>query len=47
MAGPAEMMELESKILNLLSQVQVYEVSGKNLTLKDANGTTLLVYREN
>lgn len=47
MAGPAELMELESQIINLLSQVQYYEVSGKNLTLKDADGTTLLVYKEN
>ena len=47
MAGPAEMMELEAKIIDLLSKVQAYEVSGKNLTLKDENGTTLLVYKEN
>ena len=47
MAGPAEMMELEAKIIDLLSKVQAYEVSGKNLTLKDGNGTTLLVYKEN
>jgi heat shock protein HslJ len=47
MAGPAEMMELEAKIIDLLSKVEVYEVSGKNLTLKDGNGTTLLVYKEN
>lgn len=47
MAGPANLMELESKLLELLSQVQFYEVSGKNLTLKDADGTTLLVYKEN
>ena len=47
MAGPAEMMELEAKIIELLSKVEAYEVSGKNLTLKDGNGTTLLVYREN
>lgn len=47
MAGPAEMMELEAKIIDLLSKVEAYEVSGKNLTLKDGNGTTLLVYKEN
>ena len=47
MAGPAEMMELEAKIIELLSKVEAYEVSGKNLTLKDGNGTTLLVYKEN
>jgi heat shock protein HslJ len=47
MAGPAEMMELEAKIIDLLSKVETYEVSGKNLTLKDGNGTTLLVYKEN
>ena len=47
MAGPAEMMELEAKIIDLLSKVKAYEVSGKNLTLKDGNGTTLLVYKEN
>ena len=46
-AGPAEMMELEAKIIDLLSKVKAYEVSGKNLTLKDGNGTTLLVYKEN
>ena len=47
MAGPSELMELEAKIIDLLSKVEVYEVSGKNLTLKDGNGTTLLVYKEN
>ncbi len=47
MAGPAEMMELESKILDLLSKVTYYEVSGKTLTLKNDDGTTLLVYKEN
>lgn len=47
MAGPSELMELEAKIIDLLSKVEAYEVSGKNLTLKDGNGTTLLVYKEN
>jgi heat shock protein HslJ len=44
MAGPAEMMELEAKIIELLSKVEAYEVSGKNLTLKDRNGLHIKVF---
>ena len=46
MTGPAALMTQETKYLNALSQTALYTLSGETLTLKDANGNTLLTFKE-
>ena len=44
MAGPVALMNQETAYLSALGQTASYTISGETLTLKDANGNTLLTF---
>lgn len=45
MAGPPEAMEAEQTFFKMLEQVRTYRRTGGELTLADANGKALLIFR--
>ncbi|HJJ74919.1 MAG TPA: META domain-containing protein [Methanocorpusculum sp.] len=46
MTGPSALMTQETKYLPALGQTATYSISGETLILKDANGNTLLTFKE-